>query len=88
MAYGPDRHSGNPLTPQVQHETVARMAPECTPAHQGQSHSAYQQAGYRDAVHSPFPVTSHYPCTIGGVHIGALDIADEASTNRADDHTR
>jgi hypothetical protein len=33
MANGTDRHSGNPLTPQVHQETVARMAPECTQDH-------------------------------------------------------
>jgi hypothetical protein len=58
MANGTDRHSGNPITPQVQRETVARMAPECTHDHQGQSKAAHQQAGYRDAVHSPLLITS------------------------------
>ena len=58
MENGTDRHSGNPLPPQVQDETVARMAPECTPAHQGQSNHAHTQAEYRRAVHSTFPVTS------------------------------
>ena len=58
MANGNDRHSGNPLTPQVHAETVARMAPECTHDHQGQSKLAHQQAGYRRAVQSPLPATS------------------------------
>jgi hypothetical protein len=59
MVNGRDRHSGNPLTPQVQEETVARMAPECTHDHQGQSQRAQQQAAYRRAVHSPLLITSH-----------------------------
>jgi hypothetical protein len=59
MANGNDRHSGNPLTPQVHCETVARMAPECAHNHQGQSRDAQQQAGYRCAVHSPLLVISH-----------------------------
>ena len=58
MEHGNDRHSGNPITPQVQEETVARMAPECTPDHQGQSKHAQQQAEYRRAVQSTLPVTS------------------------------
>jgi hypothetical protein len=58
MANGRDRHSETPITPQVHCETVARMVPECTHDHQGQSRRAHQQAGYRCAVHSPFPVTS------------------------------
>ena len=56
---GNDRHSGNPLPPQVQRETVARMAPECTHDHQGQSQSAHQQAEYRRAVHSTLLITSN-----------------------------
>jgi hypothetical protein len=44
MANGTDRHSGNPLTPPVQEETVARLAPEGTPDPQGQSHHAHEQA--------------------------------------------
>ena len=58
MANGTDRHSGNPITPQVQRETAERMAPECTHDHQGQSQEAQQQAGYRDAVHSLLLITS------------------------------
>ena len=58
MENGNDRHSGNPITPQVQRETVARMAPECTHDPQGQSNHAHEQAEYRRAVHSPLPVTS------------------------------
>jgi hypothetical protein len=58
MANGNDRHSGNPITPQVQGETVARMEPECTHDHQGQSHKVHQQAEYRRAVHSPLPIAS------------------------------
>jgi hypothetical protein len=58
MENGIDRHSGNPITPQVQEETVARMAPECTHDHQGQSQKVHQQAEYRCAVHSLLPVTS------------------------------
>jgi len=53
-----DRHSGNPITPQVPRETVARMAPECTPDHQGQSTLAHEQAEYRRAVQSPLLITS------------------------------
>ncbi len=59
MTNGTDRHSGNPLPPQVQRETAARMAPECTPAHQGQSRRAHQQAGDRRAVHSTLPIISN-----------------------------
>ncbi len=59
MENGNDRHSGNPITPQVQRKTAERMAPECTPDHQGQSHSAHQQAGYRRAVQSTLPITSN-----------------------------
>jgi hypothetical protein len=44
MANGTDRHSGNPITPQVQRETAERMAPECTHDHQGQSKFAREQA--------------------------------------------
>jgi hypothetical protein len=44
-ANGTDRHAGNPITPPVQDETVARLAPEGTHAHQGQSRRAHQQAG-------------------------------------------
>ena len=58
MENGADRHSGNPLTPQVQRETVARMAPECTHDHQGQSKLAHEQAGYRRAVPSTLLITS------------------------------
>ena len=58
MANGNDRHSGNPITPQVQDETAARMVPECAHDHQGQSTHAHQQAEYRRAVHSTLPVTS------------------------------
>jgi hypothetical protein len=58
MENGTDRHSGNPITPQVQHETAARMAPEGTHDHQGQSNHAHQQAGYRRAVQSPLLATS------------------------------
>jgi transposase len=58
MENGNDRHSGNPITPQVHAETVARMAPECTPDHQGQSNHAHQQAEYRRAVPSPLPIAS------------------------------
>jgi len=56
--HGTDRHSGNPITPQVHSETVARMAPECTHDHQGQSNHAHQQAAYRRAVQSPLLITS------------------------------
>jgi hypothetical protein len=59
MENGIDRHSGNPITPQVQEETAARMVPECTHDHQGQSQHAPQQAEYRRAVQSLLPVTSH-----------------------------
>ena len=38
MENGTDRHSGNPITPQVQYETAARMEPECTHDHQGRSY--------------------------------------------------
>jgi hypothetical protein len=58
MANGTARHSGNPLTPPVHSETVARMAPEGTHDPQGQSQSAHQQAGYRRAVQSPLPIAS------------------------------
>ena len=58
MENGNDRHSGNPITPQVHKETVARMAPECTPDHQGQRRRAHEQAGYRCAVHFPVSVIS------------------------------
>ena len=58
MEHGTDQHSGNPITPQVHQETAARMAPECTQDHQGQSQSTQQQAGYRRAVHSPLPIAS------------------------------
>jgi len=58
MEHGADRHSGNPITPQVQRETAERMAPECTHDHQGRSHSAHQQAGYRRAVRPTLAVTS------------------------------
>lgn len=58
MANGTDRHSGNPITPQVHAETGARMAPEGTHDHQGQSKHAHQQAGYRRAVQSPLPTAS------------------------------
>jgi hypothetical protein len=58
MANRIDRHSGNPITPQVHSETVARMVPECTHDPQGQSKDAHQQAAYRRAVHSLLPVTS------------------------------
>ncbi len=58
MTNGRDRHSGNPITPQVHTETAARMVPECTPAHQGQSTDAHPQAEYRDAVPSPLPIAS------------------------------
>jgi transposase len=44
METGTDRHSGHPLTPQVQNETAERMAPECTHDPQGQSKLAHQQA--------------------------------------------
>ena len=44
--------------PQVHDETAERMAPECTPDHQGQSTHAHQQAGYRRAVRLALPVTS------------------------------
>jgi hypothetical protein len=54
-----DRHSGNPLTPQVQYETVARMESECTPDHQGRSKLAHEQAEYRAAVHSLLLITSN-----------------------------
>jgi hypothetical protein len=50
MENGTDRHSGNPITPQVQRETAARMAPECTHDPQGQSNHAHEQAEYRRAV--------------------------------------
>ena len=53
-----DRHLGNPITPQVQRETVARMAPEGTHEHQGQSKLAHEQAEYRRAVHSPLLIAS------------------------------
>lgn len=59
MANGIDRHSGNPITPQVQRETAARMEPECTHDHQGQSNHARQQAEYRRAVQSLLLITSH-----------------------------
>ena len=72
MANGTDRHSGNPLTPQVQRETVARMAPECTHDHQGQSKDAQQQAAYRRAVHSPLPATSTILAPPGESIEGAL----------------
>jgi len=58
-ANGTDRPWGNPITPQVHTETVARLAPEGTPDPQGQGNHAHRQAGYRRAVHSPLPVTSH-----------------------------
>jgi hypothetical protein len=72
MENGTDRHSGNPITPQVQDETVARMAPECTHDHQGQSKHAHAQAEYRRAVQPTLLITSNYPCTTGGVHIGGV----------------
>jgi hypothetical protein len=58
MENGIDRHSGNPITPQVHQETAARMAPECTHDHQGQSMTAHSQAAYRRAVQPTLPVTS------------------------------
>ena len=58
MENGTDRHSGNPITPQVHSATVARMAPECTQDPQGQSKFAHQQAEYRRAVPSPLLITS------------------------------
>jgi hypothetical protein len=58
MANGRDRHSGTPITPQVQKETAARMAPECTHDHQGQNQKVHQQAEYRRAVHSLLLLTS------------------------------
>jgi hypothetical protein len=59
MENGTDRHSGNPITPQVQRETAARMAPECTHDHQGQSNHAHEQAEYRRAVRSLLLITSN-----------------------------
>ncbi len=53
-----DRHWWNPITLQVQRETAERMGHECTHNHQGQSHSAHQQAEYRRAVQPPLLVTS------------------------------
>jgi hypothetical protein len=58
MENGTDRHSGNPITPQVQRETAERMAPECTHDHQGQSMLAHEQAEYRRAVPFPLLITS------------------------------
>jgi len=57
-ANGTDRYSGNPITPQVHPETVARLAPEGTPDPQGQSKAAHEQAGYRRAVPSTLLITS------------------------------
>jgi hypothetical protein len=59
MENGTDRHSGNPITPQVQRETAERMAPECAHDHQGQSKHAHQQAEYRRAVQSLLLITSN-----------------------------
>jgi hypothetical protein len=59
MENGTDRPSGTPITPQVQDETVARMAPGCTPDHQGQSQTVHQQAEYRRAVQSLLLITSN-----------------------------
>jgi hypothetical protein len=44
MENGTGRHSGNPITLQVQYETAERMAPEGTPDHQGRSNFAHYQA--------------------------------------------
>ena len=60
MENGTDRHSGNPITPQVHYETVARMAPECTHDHQGQSKLAYQQAEI-GAQSNPCCLSLHTP---------------------------
>jgi hypothetical protein len=59
MEHRIDRHLGTPITLQVHHEIVERMAPEHTHDHQGQSSIAHQQAGYRHAVQSTLPVSSH-----------------------------
>ena len=47
-----DRCRPNPVTPQVHHETVARMGSRHAYFHQGWSTDAHDQAGYRRAVRS------------------------------------
>jgi GTP-dependent phosphoenolpyruvate carboxykinase len=54
-----DRHWWNSITLQLHRETVDRMGHQCTHDHQGQSLTAHQQAEYRHAVHSTFPIASN-----------------------------
>lgn len=65
MENGTGRHSGNPITLQVQRETAERMVPEGTHDHQGRSRSAHAQAGYRRAVQSPFSMTIPHLAPLG-----------------------
>jgi hypothetical protein len=58
MENGIDRHSGNPITPQVHSETADRMGHECTHHHQGQSMTAHPQAGHRRAVRLTLTIAS------------------------------
>jgi hypothetical protein len=58
MDTGDARRSGNPITPQVHNETADWLGHECTHDHQGQSHSAHQQAAYRRAVRPSLLITS------------------------------
>ena len=58
MENGDDRHLWNPITRQVAKQTADWMGHKCTHDHQGRSHSAHQQAGYRRAVRPTLPLTS------------------------------
>jgi hypothetical protein len=52
MDHRSDRCRTNPVTPQVQYETAARMGILRAYFHQGWSKTAHTQAGYRRAVRS------------------------------------